>query len=135
MMGDLVPFRTYRDRMAWFELLTRVSASPDTLGAVGKLGEEYTESEARINRIHHRLSSRIGAIIMSAADDAVQDVTAQLTKASGEIDAEVTKLTEAGVSPESLAGLQGIAQRLDDRTPDPEPETPETPAEPETPET
>lgn len=71
---------------------------------------------------------------MGAADDAVQGVTEQLAKASGEIDAEVAKLEEAGVSTESLEGLKGIAQALDDRNPDvvPEPEPePETPGEPE----
>ncbi len=94
------------------------------------LGDDYTPSEARINRVFDRLTSRLGAIIMSAADDAVQAVTAQLSKAKGEIDAEVTKLTEAGVSADSLAGLQAISQGLDDLNPDvvPEPE-PETPVE------
>jgi len=69
---------------------------------------------------------------MSAADDAVQAVTSQLSKAKGEIDAEITTLTEAGISPESLAGLQSISQSLDDLNPDvvPEPEPEPTP-EPE----
>lgn len=55
---------------------------------------------------------------MTSADKAVQDVTAQLTKAKGEIDAEVAKLQDAGVSPESLAGLQAVSQSLDDANPD-----------------
>lgn len=91
---------------------------------MSNLGDDYTPAEARVNRIFERLSSRIGAIIMSAADDAVQAVTSQLTKAKGEIDAEIATLTEAGVSPESLAGLTAISQSLDDLNPDvvPEPE-------------
>lgn len=55
---------------------------------------------------------------MSAADDAVQGVTSQLTKAKGEIDAEIATLQASGVSPESLAGLQSISQSLDDLNPD-----------------
>jgi hypothetical protein len=106
---------------------------------VTNLGDEYTPSEARINRIFNRLSSRIGDIIMTAADEAVQAVTAQLTKAKAEIDAEVTKLAEAGVSADSLAGLQAISQSLDDLNADPvveeppveEPEVPEEPVEEE----
>lgn len=106
---------------------------------MSNLGDEYTPAEARVNRIFDRLNSRIGAIIMGAAEDAVEGVTEQLTKASGEIQAEVAKLQEAGVSDEALAGLKNVAQSLDDRTPDaapepeptPEPEpAPETPAEP-----
>lgn len=70
---------------------------------------------------------------MTAADEAVQAATAQLVKAKAEIDAEVAKLAEAGVSAESLAGLQAISQSLDDLNADePEtPEEPEVPAEPE----
>lgn len=78
---------------------------------------------------------------MTAADQVVKDATAQLTKAKSEIDAEVAKLQDAGVSPESLAGLQAISQSLDDLNADPvveeppveEPTEPETPAEPEAP--
>lgn len=55
---------------------------------------------------------------MGSADDAVKGVTDQLTKASAEIQAEVQKLQDAGVSEESLAGLKGVAQSLDDRNPD-----------------
>jgi hypothetical protein len=73
---------------------------------------------------------------MSAADDAVQGVTSQLTKAKGEIDAEIATLQASGVSPESLAGLQSISQSLDDLNPDVVPEpapepTPEPVPEPE----
>jgi F0F1-type ATP synthase membrane subunit b/b' len=85
---------------------------------VSDLGDEYTESEARVSRIFDRLNQRIGAIIMGAADDAVKGVTDQLTKASAEIQAEVQKLQDAGVSDDALAGLKDVAQSLDDRTPD-----------------
>jgi hypothetical protein len=73
---------------------------------VSDLGDEYTESEARVSRIFDRLNQRIGAIIMGAADDAVKGVTDQLTKASAEIQAEVQKLQDAGVSDDALAGLK-----------------------------
>lgn len=55
---------------------------------------------------------------MGAADDAVKGVTDQLTKASSEIQAEVQKLQDAGVSEKNLAGLKSVAQSLDDRNPD-----------------
>jgi hypothetical protein len=99
---------------------------------VANLGDPYSPEEARVLRIFTRLESRIGAIIMTAADEAVQAVTAQLTKAKAELDAQVDALAEAGVSAESLAGLQAISQSLDDVNPDPpvEPEEPETPEEP-----
>lgn len=59
---------------------------------------------------------------MSEADDAVKAATTQLGKAKGEILAEVADLESKGVSPESLAGLKGIAQEFDDLNPDPAPE-------------
>jgi hypothetical protein len=99
---------------------------------VPNLGDPYTPAESRVSRVFDRLNSRIGAIIMTAADDAVQAATAQLVKAKGEIDAEVAKLQEAGVSPESLAGLQAISQSLDDLNADApveEPPTEEPPVE------
>jgi hypothetical protein len=85
---------------------------------VTSLGDEYTPSEARINRIFDRLDQRIRSIIMGKADETVQGVTEQLNKASAEIAAEVQKLQDAGVSDESLSGLRDVAQRLDDRTAD-----------------
>jgi F0F1-type ATP synthase membrane subunit b/b' len=85
---------------------------------VSDLGDEYTESEARVSRIFDRLNQRIGAIIMGAADKAVRDSTAQLQKAKAEIDAEVSKLQESGVSDEALAGLKSVSQSLDDVNPD-----------------
>ena len=95
------------------------------LSDVTNLGDNYTPTEARVNRIFDRLISRIVGIIMGAAEDAVRGVTDQLNKAKGEIDAEVAKLQEAGVSDEALAGLKAVSQSLDDRNPDaPEP-TPE----------
>jgi hypothetical protein len=95
---------------------------------VSNLGDEYTPSEARVGRIFDRLNSRIGAIIMGAADDAVRGVTEQLNKAKGEIDAEVTKLQESGVSDEALQGLKDVSQSLDDLNPDPAPEPEPEPA-------
>lgn len=89
-----------------------------TLTNVTNLGDPYSPEEARINRIQHRLKSQIIGAIMSAADDAVKKSTAQLNKAAGEIDAEVAKLKEQGVSDESLAGLAAISQSLDDRNAD-----------------
>jgi hypothetical protein len=88
---------------------------------VSELGDEYTESEVRVSRIFDRLNQRIGAIIMGAADKAVRDSTAQLQKAKAEIDAEVSKLQESGVSDEALAGLKSVSQSLDDVNPDPAP--------------
>jgi Skp family chaperone for outer membrane proteins len=85
---------------------------------VTELGAPYSEAEGTINRIFDRLDTRIRSIIMGSADDAVKGVTDQLTKASAEIQAEVQKLQDAGVSEESLAGLKGVAQSLDDRNPD-----------------
>lgn len=82
------------------------------------LGDDYTPAEARINRIFDRLDKRIRSVIMGKADETVKGVTEQLSKASAEIDAEVQKLRDAGVSDENLAGLTDVAQRLDDRTPD-----------------
>lgn len=66
---------------------------------------------------------------MTAADEVVGRVVAQLTKAKGEIDAEMDKLRAAGVSEENLAGLQAISQSLDDVNPDPVVEEPEEPVE------
>jgi len=64
---------------------------------------------------------------MTSADDAVKGVTEQLNKAAAEIDTEVQKLKDAGVSAESLAGLESVSQRLDDRNPDAEPAPEPTP--------
>ena len=95
------------------------------------LGTEYTPSEARTIRIFDRLKDRIGAIIMTSAEDAVTKATDQLDKAYGEISTQNAELhavideaKKQSVSPDLVARLQGVAQKLDDLNSD------ATPAEP-----
>jgi hypothetical protein len=83
------------------------------------LGAPYTAAEARINRIFDRLNQRIGAIIMTSADEAANKVGDQLNKAKGEIDGVIAELQDQGVRPETLQRLQGLSQALDDVVPDP----------------
>lgn len=99
-------------------ILARWPRTPSTLTSVSNLGDDYTPTEARLNRIFDRLETNIRSIIMGSADDAVKGATEQLNKAAAEIDAEVQKLQDAGVSEESLAGLKSVSQSLDDRNPD-----------------
>jgi len=100
------------------------------------LGDEYTPAEARMIRIFDRLRQRIGEIIMTSADNTVNQVNDQLAKAKGEIDSLLASESAKAVSQENLDKLQSISQALDDIVPDqPAPggdggETPEQPAEP-----
>ena len=103
------------------------------------LGDEYTPSEARTIRIFDRLKTRIGAIIMTSAEDAVTKSADQLDKAYGEVSAQndelkavIEELRKQAVSPELVTRLEGVSQKFDDLNPDapaPEP-TPEPPVEP-----
>lgn len=68
----------------------------------------------------------IRRIIMSATQEAIDAITAQLGKAKGEILAEIANLeaqVAAGQEPD-LTALKAAAQALDDVVPDPQP-TPE----------
>jgi hypothetical protein len=88
------------------------------------LGRDYTPAEARMNRIFDRLNQRIGAIIMTSAEDAVNKVSDQLGKAKGEIDQVIADLQGQGVRPETLQRLEGLSQALDDVVPDQPPAEP-----------
>lgn len=81
-------------------------------------GAPYTDAENQINRIFDRLNQRIGAAIMSAADDAVTAVTTQLGKAKTEIDGLIAQLEGSSVSPATLDQLKATSQALDDIVPD-----------------
>lgn len=84
--------------------------------------------------LHHTLKGTI----MTAAQDAVDQITLQLGKAKDEILAKVADLETQianGETPD-LTALRAAAQALDDVVPDPEPEpepTPEPEPEPEAP--
>lgn len=92
------------------------------------LGADYTPAEARMIRIFDRLSQRIGAIIMTSADDTVNKVSDQLNKAKGEIDQVIADLQGQGVQPATLERLQSLSQALDDVVPDaPAPQPPPEP--------
>jgi len=106
------------------------------------LGDEYTPAEARMIRIFDRLRQRIGEIIMTSADNTVNQVNDQLAKAKGEIDSLLASESAKAVSQENLDKLQSISQALDDIVPDqPAPggdtgdgsETPVQPVDPEQP--
>jgi uncharacterized protein YpuA (DUF1002 family) len=88
------------------------------------LGREYTPAEARMIRIFDRLHQRIGAIIMTSAEDAVNKVSDQLGKAKGEIDQVIADLQGQGVQPATLERLQSLSQALDDVVPDQPPAEP-----------
>ena len=99
---------------------------------MANLGDEYTPAEARINRIFDRLNSRIGAIIMSSAEQAASGVADQLAKAKGEIDGVIAELQDQSVSDSTIQRLQNLSQALDDVVPDAQPEpTPEPEPAPE----
>lgn len=86
------------------------------------LGDEYTPAEARTNRIFDRLNQRIGAIIMTSAENAANDVQQQLGKAKTEIDGLIASLQDSAVSSATLDQLKATSQALDDIVPDqPEP--------------
>lgn len=71
--------------------------------------------------------NRLQEFIMSAAQDAVDAVVAQLTKASEEIKAEIANL-EAREPSVDLSALKDAAQALDDIVPDAAP-VEDTPSE------
>ena len=93
------------------------------------LGDPYTPAEERLNRIFDRLNSRIGAIIMTSAENQAAAISAQLGKAKSEIDGLVASLEGSAVSQETLDQLKATSQALDDIVPDqvvePEPATPD----------
>lgn len=62
----------------------------------------------------------VEGVVMSAAQDLVNEIAAQLSKAKDEIVGEINKLTAAASAGESvdLSALQGLAQGLDDIVPD-----------------
>ena len=62
----------------------------------------------------------VEGVIMSATQDLVNEIAAQLGKAKDEIVGEIAKLTAAASAGEQvdLSALQGLAQGLDDIVPD-----------------
>ena len=62
----------------------------------------------------------VEGMFMSAAQDLVNEIAAQLGKAKDEIVGEIAKLTAAASAGEQvdLSALQGLAQSLDDIVPD-----------------
>ncbi|MCV7354483.1 hypothetical protein [Mycolicibacterium fluoranthenivorans] len=76
--------------------------------------------------------TQIKEIAMSATQDAVDAIAAQLTRAKDEISSEITKLEEQvaqGQAPD-LTALKAAAQALDDVVPDAPVEQPVEPVEP-----
>lgn len=86
--------------------------------STGDMGAPYTPAESHIARIFDRLNQRIGAIIMSQADETAKQINDQLTKAKGEIDTLVSTLEGTSVDPATLDQLKSTAQALDDIVPD-----------------
>lgn len=82
------------------------------------LGDDYTPTEARLNRIFDRLTSRITEIIVTSAENQAKDISAQLAKAKSEIDGLVSSLEGSSVDQATLDQLKATSQALDDIVPD-----------------